>query len=310
METFQRQIEHLELFDLWRQVFTPEDQDPYSIEDPYLNDDGRSFEISSLFDYDLTDRDNLLFFYDITIRLPRIAIQSVRCSFKININPFQDMFTEENLRYPVSTTIFYAFDLLKDICTDNGLPFPEGLDPDFPNVDDETLKQLCEEIIKLFYNNRIPYDIQFEYLMNEYGLAFSPGWEMKNMMLLTFFVLNELVYLNRNFNRYHNRKAFFAEVPEMIFTSLKLKCWKIEKQDIELTDLESVFLLRCIECVVHILLSDKGDRLKPILNEWGADEIVLKHFYQTTTTIFQVYHKPKVEEILQASKRDWEKLIR
>lgn len=310
METFQRRIEHLELFDLWKQIFTTEDPDPEIFEDPGMTDDGKSFVISSTFDYDLTDCDNLLFFYDITIRLPRVAIQSVRCSFKVNTNPFQDMFTEENLRYPVSTTIFYAFDLLKDLCTDNELPFPEGLDPDYPNVDDEMLVQMCTEITDLFYHNRIPYDIEHDDLMNEYGLAFTPGWEMKNMLFLTFFVLDELVYLNLNFNRYHNRKEFFAQVPEMKYTSLKLKCRRIEKQDLELTDLESVFLLRCIECVVHILLSTKGDRLQSMLKKWGAGEEVMKYFYKTTTMIFQVYHKPKVEEILHASKQDWEKLIR
>jgi len=145
MESFTTPIEHLELFHLWSQVFTPEDPDPDPeiFLDPEMIDDGKSFEISSTFDYDLSDKDYVLLFCDITIRLPRIAVQAVRCSFKVNLTDFTDMFILENLRHPVSLTIFYAFDALKDICDEANLPFPSELDPDYPNVDDATLNAIC-----------------------------------------------------------------------------------------------------------------------------------------------------------------------
>lgn len=310
METFERQIEHLELFHLWSQVFTPEDPDPEIFLDPELTDDGKSFEISSTFDYDLSDRDNILLFCDITIRLPRVAAQDVRCSFKVNLPDFTDVFILENLRYPVYTTIFYAFDALKDICDENSLPFPPELDPDNPNVDDATLDTICNDMINIFRQYRAPFDMENKELMLYYGLTFTPGWEMRNLLLLTFSVIEQLIHINTAYNRHHNRKVFFNEVPEMRYNSLRIKCGKIKEQDIDLTDLESIFFLKCVGCTVHILLSDKGDRLQSILKEWGADAEVLKYFYKSATTLYEIYHKPHLEKFLNAPKPDWEKLIK
>ncbi len=309
MEPFTTPIEHLEVFDLWKQTFTPENPDPEIYEDPEPNDEARNFEIACTFDYDLTDKDNVLFFCDVTIRLPGIAIQSTRCSFKVNIPDFPDVFTFDNLRYPVHTSIYYAFDGLKDLCEENKLPFPQGLDPDYPNVDDDFLETICNELIRVFRYNRAPFDIENKELMLHYGLTFTTGWEMKNLLILTFSVIEELVHINTAYNRSHNRKVFFNEVPEMRYNSLRLKCEKIREQDIDLTDLESIFFLKCVGCTVHILLSDKGDRLQSILKEWGANAEVLKYFYKSATKLYEIYHKPDVEKFLNAPKPDWEKLI-
>ena len=309
MEPFTTPIEHLEVFELWKQTFTPEDPDPEIFLDPEMIDDGKSFEISSTFDYDLSDKDYVLLFCDITIRLPRIAIQAVRCSFKVNLTDFTDMFILENLRHPVSLTIFYAFDALKDICDEANLPFPSELDPDYPNVDDATLNAICNDMINIFRHHRAPFDMENKELMLHYGLTFTTGWEMKNLLILTFSVIEELIHTNTAYNRLHNRKVFFNEVPEMRYNSLRLKCEKIREQDIDLTDLESIFFLKCVGCTVNILLSDKGDRLQSILKEWGANAEVLKYFYKSATKVYEIYHKPYVEKFLNAPKPDWEKLI-
>lgn len=310
METFVRPIEDIAVFDLWKQIFSSEDPDREIFDDPEVIDDQKSFAITSNFDYDITDSENVMLFCDITIRLPRIAIQSTRCTFKVNLPNFANVFTLEYLRYPVYMTIFYAFDALKDICEENNLPFPEGMDPLSPNVDDATLEMICSDMINIFQQNRAPNDMDNKELMLEYGLCFTPGWEMRNLLIITFSVIDQLIYTNTAYNRLHNRKVFFAEVPEMRFSSLRLKCAKINDQEINLTDFESIFLLKCIECSVHILLSDKGDRLESVLKEWGADAEVLDNYYKSATELFKIYHKPQVEQFLNAPKPDWEKLIR
>ncbi len=310
MEPFTRPIEHLEVFDLWKQTFTPEDSDPEIYEDPEPNDEARNFEIACTFDYDLTDGNNVLFFCDVTIRLPGIAIQSTRCSFKVNIPDFSDVFTFDNLRYPVHTSIFYAFDRLKDLCEENNLPFPQDLDPDNPNVDDDFLETICNELIRVFRYDRAPFDMENKKLLDHYGLSFGPGWETQYLMILTFSVIDQLIYKNAAYNRFHNRKVFFDEVPEMRYNSLRIKCEKIDKQEVKLTDLESVFFLKCVSCSVHILLSDKSDRLQPMLDKWGANAEVMDSFYKMATKLYKIYHKPYVEKFLNNPKPDWEKLIR
>jgi hypothetical protein len=310
MEPFTRPIEHLEVFELWKQTFSPEDPDPEIYEDPEPNDEARNFEIACTFDYDLTDKDNVLFFCDVTIRLPGIAIQSTRCSFKVNIPDFPDVFTFDNLRYPVHTSIYYAFDGLKDNCEENKLPFPQDLDPYNPNVDDDMLETICNELISVFRYNRAPFDMENKKLWTHYGLTFTTGWETQSLMILTFSVIDQLIYKNTAYNRLHNRNIFFAEVPDMRYNSLRIKCGKIDKEDIKLTDLESVFFLKCVTCSVHILLSDKSDPLQLTLKQWGITKEMMDSFYKMATKLHKIYHKPYVEKFLNSPKPDWETLIR
>jgi len=258
----------------------------------------------------LTNRDNIIFFCDVTIGLPGKAIQCTRCSFKVDLPLFQDVFTIENLRYPVHTTIYYAFDALKDVCNENSLPFPPELDHCQRSLDDTFIDGICSDLVNIFKHNRAPFDMQNRELFLHYGLKFGSGWETEHIIQLTFSVIDQLIYKNAAYNRIHNREVFFEQVPEMRYNSLRLKCAQIDTQDVNLTDIESIFFLKCIDCSVQILLNNIGDRLQPILKEWGANEEILNNFYKSATQVFKIYQKPQAEKFLNAPKPNWDKLMK
>ena len=310
METQERPIEHLEVYNLWEQIFTPEDPDPEILKHSNRNNDPESFDLSTTFDYDLTDKDNILFFCDVTIWLPGKAIQCTRCTFKVDLPTFPDVFTIENLRFPVDTTIYYAFDALKDTCDENSLLFPPELDHYERRLSDTFIDGICSDLVNIFKHNRVPFDMKNRELFLYYGLKFGSGWETEHLMVLTFSVIDQLIYKNAAYNRIHNREVFFDQVPEMRYNSLRLKCAQIDRQDVNLTDIESIFFLKCIDCSVQILLSNIGDRLQPVLEEWGVSAEVLNNFYKSATRLFKIYHKPQAEKFLNAPRPNWEKLLK
>ena len=51
MEPFVRSFEDIDVFDLWKQIFTPEDPDREAFDDPEEMDDQKSFEITTTNSY-------------------------------------------------------------------------------------------------------------------------------------------------------------------------------------------------------------------------------------------------------------------
>jgi hypothetical protein len=310
-------IKEIILFDLnilWYEIYTtdnPNFENDSAISGEIV-DDGLDMVLINNFDYATLPDNRREFYSDMTMRLPKVASVTIRSQFKIVAEDFDwDLFFDVDiLNQIIAVALESTTTAFKDICKENAVVLPPEMTKEEYKADEKMTKQLCKDLVSQYFNNRKLYDIANEKQLKNIGLTCPMGNTMNISLNITFLVMDEILFNNKNFNRRHNRDAFFKYVPEMKYNSLRMKCIQIGQHDVQLTEMDVHFFLKCIDCAVHMLVGDKCDFLIPVLEQRNVTREVQGIFFKSAGKLFAIYNDMPAEKDYKEEKIEWDKLIK
>lgn len=274
--------------------------DQYSATFPDLNvdvtdpkeDSGEYIKIASSYDFEILKDNECRFYFDLNLRYPNKASLSARYSFKFEEEEFDwdDFFTEGIIKEIIISCTPPTFDCFIETCKEQGVELP----PDIERREEENEKLynlLCNNIIKNYSHYRKPLEIANGPDANKISLVCPKSGIIHITMNAVFITLDEILFNNQQFNLLQNRKAFFNVVPELRFYTLKEKCLEIAEHDVEISVVNMVAFLNCVDCAMQMLLGEKADYLIPVLEKYNITKEYQKDFFQSATSLFASYNK-------------------
>jgi len=298
---------------LWHHIFTPEspdfEEDVSEEEEEAIGGEGSIMELVHNFDYATLPDNKCEFYSDVTIRFPMVAAVCMRSQFRVEAQAFDwdIFFTKENIRDVLSTAIVNTLKGLRDICQQNGVALPPEINTPSPMVTEEMLLPIIEDTVRIYFEMRKPNYLSNYPMQETIQLKCAPTRDSILVFNIVFFVLDEVLFKNRSFRWKHNQDVFFKQVPEMKYTSLKMKCQKIMHEEVQLTQMDVTFFIRCLQCTVQLLLGDKGDSFFPALEEKNVNSELQKVFFKNADQLINMFpHNPEIDE----PQVDWDKEIR
>ncbi len=308
-----KEIILFELNTLWSEIYTtdnPDLENDMAKSDEFIGD-GLDMVLVNNFDYEELPDNRYEFYSDLTMRLPDVASITIRSQFQIVAEDFDwDQFFDKNILNPIIEAALNATtDSFKDFCQENNLTIPGTMSEKEYTVGKEMVEQLCKDLVNQYFNHRKFYDIDNGERIKKIALICPMGTTMNISLNITFLVMDEILFNNKNFNRNHNRDIFFKYVPEMKYNSLRMKCIQIGKHDVTLTEADEYFFLKCITCVVQILIGDKYDYLIPILEERNVTREVQDIFFKSASKLIEIFNSLPAEKGYKEEKIEWNKLI-
>lgn len=309
MENADFEIQLTNVVYMWTEIYSERNPDFEAVSPLFSNDDeegGMHILLTNNFDYDDFTDNEWHFYHYLGIRMPRLARITLRLDYLIvgEIYSWEVLFEKHNITQIVSHSVDRTVKAFKEFCSTNGL----DLSPDFalrPEEIDDMEKTLSEGMTEAYHTHRKDHDrINYE-AQHTVSLQCPQSTKINVTLNLAFLVMDEVLFDNTAFKRNHNRDVFFEQVPECRYYTLKMKCMKINRQQVDLTILDTKLFLIVLDCSLQILLGDKVDFLIPVLDGRGAVEKVRDIFFKSATELFNLFKG----QTLAPVPTDWNALI-
>ena len=285
--------------ELWYEVYTSANPDFRSSAEQIKEDEtpgeGQVVAIINNFDYaDLPDNKWQMYYY-ITLHIPDVVSYTTTIKYEFEMEDFEwgDFFDAKLVRSSLVLAIQSAIQHLQARVKLDALTMPtntelmqEGYMPD-----DSLIDKMCQDMEDNYFYVRRPDDVENYLAMRKIHLAHKHSQQSYISLKLTFAVLAEILFDNELFNRKHNREVFFKHVPEMKFYSLWLKCNDMAGRDVALNGVETSLFLICVECALQVVLSEKGDRMIPGLNERKFTKEIRDIWFKTSEKLLNAFPK-------------------
>ena len=150
--------------------------------------------------------------------------------------------------------------------------------------------------------------------LNVEALTLTQGKLTYLSVMACFMIMDEILFLNKAFNRKHNLEVFSDAMPETFYYTLKLRCLKIETKKIKLTLKDTIWFCICLDCALQMLIDDHADKLMPSLLKNGLTAEKQKAFISFADGMLRdMREKWKADgaRITNLEKRyDWNALIK
>jgi hypothetical protein len=269
-----------------------------------------TYAISSNYDYEKLPGNIYRIYIDIGLKVIPFAAILTRTSFEYSNDTFgwDGFFTESDLQPLVKTAFETCLIIFREQCEAKNVDF----DWELPGIDAKA-KTITGQFIEIYRKQRRDYDIENKKMMEKIGLTLTPGLNTRICTSMTFMIIDEVLYYNRQFNRLQNRINFGEVIPEPLYFTLKLKCIEIKSKDVQLSVFHTLFFLICLDCALQLFLGDHETELISWLGERGLNEETRKIFISEGAKWFNIL-KEEFEKInLNISdaelKKDWNRLI-
>jgi len=309
---------NIELFEkntLWFEKYSQENLDTeidIEINESGENvDPGPQFKICCLFDYATLPDKRWEFYCDVFVKLPHVAVVMIRSQYKVFSDNFEwdSLFVVENMKLILTNSIYNALFEFKDICVANSIALTPEIIEKKPEVPNEMIDLVCENVVDEYFTHRKPNDIVNNLALKEIELR-CPMSEQVNITLnLTFLVMEQVLFNNLRFKRRENQDVFFKIVPEVKFYTLRMKCIQIGQHEVELTVMDLHFLLICMDCAIQMVLGDKGDLLIPVLEERGVTNEIQTAWFKSATELLHATRDSVADSMERNEKFEWNKMI-
>lgn len=259
------------------------------------------------FDYEKIDDIHWLLYLDIGFDLKPVAKICNRTSFKVNCNE-ETLFTNQTLIKMIPEALKNCIKEFNNCCKAAGLKSdwePTGIE--------KSNESFAKTLIHQYSSSRKYDDIRNKSLMTE-GLSLTPGRLTNLAVKLTFTIMDELLFLNKNFDTPHNRNQLNKQIPIPYFYTLKVKCLVLEKEKINLTWMQTVFFFLSMECALQMLIGDHYEKLISSLEVKGITNKDCDSFISYGTKLLAEMHAHLKKMGTNISnleeKHDWNLLIR
>lgn len=268
--------------------------------------------ISNLFDYAILPDNKWEFYSDIAVKFPHVASVMVRSQYHIISDNFKwdILFDLEKLRAIIYNSITNALLEFRLICKKFDVELTDEMKDKDPEITDEMIIGVCENIIHEYNTLRKPYDLANENEITVIELICPSSSSISITLNLTFLVMEQILFNNLGFNRAQNRDAFFAIVPEMKFYTLRMKCIQIGKHEVKMTSEDVHYFLICMDCALQTLLGENGDLLTPVLESKNITVDVQNTWFKSAAELMKVCRQSVEDSIQRNEKFDWGTLIK
>jgi len=304
------ELELLEVFFMWTEVYSPQNPDFEKTHDFNASDSDiayDSMQINNNFDYEISPNKEWHFYHYLGMRLPHLARVMVRMDYLITGEEpsWSTLFDYNNIQAVVALSIDRTLEAFKEFCKLNNV----DLSPQFkiePDVLKEMEATLSQGMVDTYINHRRCHDIECFEAENTIALQCPQSDKIRITLLVSFMVIDEILFNNIGFKRIHNRDVFYEKVPECRYYTLKMKCLQISNHPVDLTSLDVQLFLVIVDCSIQMLLGDKSDFLLPALEKRGVTDEVRSLFFKSTTELFTIYR----DYPIAPAPTDWNSLIR
>jgi hypothetical protein len=291
------QMKVIDAIELWYEVYTPANPDARTSGERLIENEvegeGQLIGILNNYDYaDLPDYNWRLYYY-ITIHLPDVVTYTAAIRYEFHAERFdwEDFFDSRSIRSSLTLALKTTIEMFQDFYTRESLTTETEFTKEGYMPDEALIEKMCEDMENNYYEVRRPVDWSDYSMLTKIHISRPFGNESYLSMTLTFIVLTEILFDNEAYNRKHNREVFFQQVPEMKFYSVWLKCNEMAKGDVALTGSETVVFLPCVECALQVMLSEKGERLIPMLEERKFTKEVRDIWIKTCAKLLEAFPK-------------------
>ena len=266
----------------------------------------QKFSFNFNYDYEKPGFNQWKIHIDAGFDVKPVAKICVRSSFKARCTEL-NIFKTESL----NELIKYAFkECLKGF---NEQCKVHGLQHDWkPEIKESMITSFAETAIEQYFNSRKQGDASNSKLQTA-GLKLTPGSLTNLAVKCTFMIMDEILFLNAAFDTKRNREIFNEIIPVPYYYTLKMNCLEIDKENVQLTWLHTIFYFLCMECALQMLIGDHYETLKPAVETRGLDSTNATSFISFGTKLLadlQEHLKSSGATISNLEKKyDWNNLI-
>jgi len=247
------------------------------------DDTNLQVNISCNYDYKILPNGAWLIFFDIGLTLQSTTDTVYRTGFQFPQTDLRDtdIFNERIVYYMLEKAVKNCIREYKDNCEEYDVKATEFV------VSPEIIQPFVDTTINQYFDYRKQNDNDNINLINNIGVLCNPEDDTRIIFLGTFLVVDELLYSHSGYDSAFNREAFNDIVPLPKYNTLNAICTQIETAPIQLTILENILFLKCLDCAMQVLLSDKADKMLSYLARYGLTAEVQKVFFKLGTEYFQ-----------------------
>jgi len=277
------------------------------LENIISNNDENTASITFNFDYEKISNNEWKIFLHYGIIITSVARINVRTGFYIESSE-QECF-ETNVLSLIAENAFN--NMMKEFtkqCTQYKIEFDSEI-----SLSKENYISYSEMIINQYGIRKIENENQTEMLKP--GMNITVGGNTQLIMRGTFLILDEIMFLNPDFNREHNKGAI-ADIMlhEPMYYTLKWKCLEIEKGPVLLTWFQTIFLYLSLDIAIQLLISEHGDKLQTMFLKQNFTPFRQQEYLKFGTAFLENVNKSLKESgatIQNLQDRcDWASIIR
>jgi hypothetical protein len=238
-------------------------------------------DLSFNYDYEKEGELYFLFHIDTGLAVRPLAEIWTRTTFKLAYGgKFADLFVPDALD-PMNKIAFEICDgAFKQRCKEHGINFTGTI-----NYTPDDISRFTEIMIEQYHKSRKRDDEHNRRMIEQQFLGFTQGKMTRLLINGTIMIMDEVLWLNPSFNRRHNREVF--PVPMPVYNTLKMKCLKLENEDVQLNLYHSAFFLLCLDCALTLLFSDYSGLLTERLAANGLTEEKEKEYIKYASDYFK-----------------------
>lgn len=228
--------------------------------------DTRQVNCVTEYDYAKVSPGHWRVFLDLRFEVETIAYMGLRCGFEA-LAPEENVFSTE------------AFEVMLEATLEIGLETFEtqrkahNLEPVSLQMEDfaEYQKNIATDFAHSYFEYRQADDHRNENLMGE-GVRFTAGSHTSLILHGTFMIVDQVLFLNPNFNHSHNQNVFTGIIPLVRYNTLKLKTINIASEEVAFSWLQVVYFLLAMDAALQLMVGDHLDAMTDQLEALGLTE--------------------------------------
>ena len=213
------------------------------------------------FDYEKSADNKWKLHIDAGLSIMPVAEIKTRSSFDLECETGEEehLFTTEGipLLNDINRIVFKkCVKSFNEECTAGGLESGWNFE-----ISDEHLQGFSEGMISQYIIRKAG-DLK-NMRLNKQALTLTQGKLTYLMVMATFLIIDDILHLNKVFDRKHNLGVFTKVISETYYYTLKIRCMRIETETIELILKDTILFAICLDCALQMLMNDHTDKLMP-----------------------------------------------
>ncbi len=203
------------------------------------------------YDFERRPNDVWLLHIDVGLRVRPIAEIKVRTTFQTEFyGPIEPVLKMDAMQDVVSIAIDKCLSGFNERCEASGITYRhQKIDMNIP----EALEYV-----------RSSYETEHKHLVGKWQstkfISFTPGRKTLFLCRMPFMVIDEAFFDSSDFDHRHNSTALFKHIPEPFYYTTKLRCTTIDKENVDLDGLHSVYYMIALDCALQLLVGEHCDR--------------------------------------------------
>jgi hypothetical protein len=291
-----------------------EKYDPLYPEEIHPDTDPKKVKLchSISYDYEMLPGNKPRIHFDIGVRVFTAAAISVRTQIESECNEYDwnVYFRKDVIEFWIRIALRNCTEEFRKQCNARNIKINTSLKPE---------PELVRDIVNGVYQNYLDFRSKDD-ITNKKGIE-SPGLILQPDRIktiipidITFMILQDVFYYNKNFNRKKNLENFDKAVPEYLYHTVRMKAMKIVSEEVNLSMYYTTYFLICLDCALQLILGEAEQELLTSLQSKGLTlenrDIFIKEGSNILNYFLEALREKNSSVNKLEEKHDWNRLIR